>query len=216
MTGVTLEFETPIFNEINEQIPPSISWTLVDGIWLVFSESIFAAVRIKGTAVGVAVVLELTFKKGLLTSETTLDDWDEWGRGPNGEIVINSMPSEKVTSDIIDDVDIAISVAYQEADGSMSSDEILNEDVENTTRTIEQYSVKLPECLKSVLSFCPDAFDPFGLLTTFCDQLTDMDVYYNACNGDILGTRDKGNGRSYCQKLETISEVSPWLPVEGK
>jgi len=213
MTTVTISFETPVFNEFQQQLDLPPTWQIVDGIWLVFSEPIFAAVRIVGTAHGAAVVLELTFTKGLSEEQTVIGDYEEWFRGPNGEIIINSMPSTKVTSEIISNVDVAISVSFITESGG---DSLNPGDVDSTSLTIEQHSVELPECLKSVLSFCPDAFDPFGLLTTFCDTRASKDVFFNGCNGKILGEREKEGGRSYCQKLETISEVSPWLPVEGK
>jgi len=215
MSEVVVTFETPLYSEFGEQLSGVTDYLIIDGIWVVFSRAIFGAIRISGIAFGVSVVLELTFQKGLEFTDTSPEDWEDWMRGPNGEIVINALPDKKATSEIISDINIAISVSFP-TQGGYSEDSVLNGDVESTSLTFEQNSVTIPECLTAVLSFCPDAFDPFGLLTTFCEQITDMDFYYNACNGDPLGSRDKGNGRSYCQKLETISETSPWLPVEGK
>lgn len=215
MQSVSVAWETPTLNNLGERYTIKPTWKVVDGIWLVFSKPVFAAIRISGQAIGAAVVLEMSVKKGITTSDDITEaDLEEWRRGPNGEIIINAAPTSKLVVDIIRDLKNTITVVWSCPYG-LDSDSVKDDELENTSTTADQVDVVLPQCLSDLLSFCPDPF--LGLdenTNLWCDELTNENVYYNACKGNVLGSREEKDGQSYCSRVAapTSATTATWLP----
>jgi len=170
MENVSVTWETPVYNDYNEQIPRPTA-TIVDGIWLLFPAPVFGAIRVAGTAVGSAVVLEMSIEKGLTTSTDITDaDEEEWRRGPNGEVIINPLPTEKLVADTIKDLKNTITVTWSCPYGSGRDDVKNDEVVPVASSTSEQVDVVIPDCLVDLLSFCPDPF--LGIDDNTNDQAT--------------------------------------------
>lgn len=209
MHGVSVIWETPTFNRYGVRAErPAV--TVEAGIWLVFSAQVSGAIRVAGLAIGASVVLEMEFKKGLVEEGTNGADNEDWHRGPNGEIILNPTPNNRLVSERISNVKNVISVTWQGGE-----DSVLQNEVVDTSTSTSQLDVVLPQCLADLLSFCPDPF--FGTednSSLFCEQLNDKRVYYNACNGQVLGSREGDDGQSYCSRVAAPGSgaVPAWLP----
>ena len=210
MSGVQVVWETPSFDRYGERHAVHPAVRVDDGIWLVFSARVSGGIRVSGMASGSSVVLEMEFKKGLSLVETSDADTLEWQRGPNGEIIINPAPTTKLVSERISDVKNVISVTWEGGGVGVERDDLVD-----TKSTTSQVDVVLPQCLTDLLSFCPDPF--FGAednSSLFCEQLKKKRVYYNACTGQVLGSREGDDGQSYCSRVAApgSGKVPAWLP----
>lgn len=205
MSTVTVTWETPAFNEYGERYLLAPMPRLVDGIWLVWDTPVFGAIRISGIAVGDAVVLEMEFERVITTRPYREDEEQKWHEGPNGSIILTPTPESYRDSNSISDLKNAITVTSE-----CSSDAVENSDVENVQVTTEIHDVTIPWCVKKALSVCPGEDDIADL---FCEELSEKTVYFNTCNGKVLGSKGGDSGSTFCSKIVTAPKSGQgWLP----
>ena len=167
----------------------------------------FGVVRIDGVAVGEAVVLEMEFERGIVTRDLREDEEQQWHTGPHGELILTPTPESTQDSHRITDLTNAITVR-----SACGGDTIESDDVANVTVTTEVHDVVIPQCVKTALSLCPGEEDITSLA---CEELSEERVYYNACNGRVLGTEAGDDGCSYCSKVSSAPISRPWWLPEG-
>lgn len=207
MRSVTVQWETPAYTPAGELILPAPQPRLVDGIWLVWDEPVFGAVRITGVAIGAAIVLEMEFERGIVTRPLREDEEQQWHTGPSGQLILTPTPESKMDSHRITDLKNAITVS-----SACGGDTIEQGDVENVTVTTETHDVVIPVCVQTALSLCPGEEDIESLA---CEELPDKMVYYNACTGSVMGSELGDDGSSYCSKVSTAPISRPWWLPEG-
>lgn len=215
MVAVNAVWETPVFNSRNELISHRPKITVEDGLWLVFPEDCFGALRVTGLAQGFSTILELEFIKTATERPLSEQEQQEWHAGPSGEIILSPSPSSLYESYKITDLQPVIKVSYSCGEKSYE-DEAEQDELENTDITIdtETLNVTLPKCLEDVLSFCPGDADVANI---FCEQIPTTTVYYNACEGTTLGETTKRDGNSYCSKVvDSPTAGIGWLPNEAE
>lgn len=210
MTGVQTTWESPVYTAGGEQILPRPTITVEDGIWLVFSEECFGALRVNGSARGASVVLELKFIKPASTRPLNDAERLEWWAGPNGEIILSPPPDTITDTYRITDFKNVISVSFS-CEGLSGGDDIDTGDIDQTNIITETLDVVLPKCLEDLLNFCPDT----DIAHIFCEQIPTTTIYFNACTGEILGETTKRDSNSYCSKIvdSPLSGLG-WLPED--
>lgn len=210
MTHVRALWETPVYNALGEQILPKPKITPEGGLWLVFSEECFGAIRVSGSAHGKSVVLELRFIKEATERPLTEAEQQQWHSGPNGSVILSQPPDTLTETYKLTDFKNVISASFT-CDGVSGGDNMDTGDIENTdiTVTTETLDVVLPQCLEDLLEFCPGDDTP----KIFCEQVSTTTIYYNTCTGEIMGETTKRDGNSYCQKIidSPLSGLG-WLP----
>lgn len=208
MQSVTVTWETPAWNPLGERLLPAPPPRLIDGIWLVWDEEVFGAIRVEGTAVGASLVLEMEFTREVISRPLRPDEEQQWHTGPHGELILTPTPENTLDSHRITDIKNTITVR-----AACGGDQIDGEDIERTTITTDIHDVTIPECVKAALSLCPGEED---LSDIMCETLPDKRVFYNGCNGNVLGEREGDGGSSYCSKVVTRPKSSQgWLPGGG-
>jgi len=151
------------------------------------------------------VVLEMEFNRAVTSRPLRPDEEQRWHTGPSGELILTPTPESTYDSHRIKDIKNAVTVT-----SSCGGDVIEGDDVEDTNITTEVHDIVIPECVKKALELCPGELDHDNL---FCEDLDDKQVYYNACNGKVLGSREGENGKSYCSKVVVAPTSSQsWLP----
>ncbi len=194
MEDAEITWQTPCFLTDNTRLDADPEW-ISTGTEIRFSEPVFGVCRVKGKACGMSYVCEMIFDKEVIEDDAV----------PAAEDISN-------TKYMVYDVNGYRSILP--APVNLNSNKI--ENLQNTITTswiddgrtvTEQLRLEIPDCVQSVLSFCPGEYMTTEII---CREVTDKVVYYNGCTGEFLFTDEKP-GMSFCSKID-LQDRPSWLP----
>ena len=187
MPSAVVEFETPAYNAQGEEIEPPF-WWVEEGCYLHFSAPVFGAIRVSGIAEGFHAVCTMELDKPVDQVEPP----EDYSIYPDNVIIWGVPPVTTVASaPRIENLENTITATWQDG-----------ENIET-----EQLRLEIPPCVKAMLAMCPDMYQTIVLL---CNEVSTLQVFYNACTGELLNARPGKDPVSFCTPISGTVTANPW------
>lgn len=161
---------------------------LSNGSLIKLSKECFAGMTLAGKAIGDYYVLTIEVNKELWEDEKKKETVSSQG---DTTTVIDFTDEEK-NSTVIENVQSTITASWVDSSGK--------------TQT-EQLELIIPDCVTNLLKQCPGS--PYYL--NWCEEVSNRQVYYSSCTGEVIKVVDGVNPHKYCIKIASDEDFSPWL-----